>query len=310
MFQIYTIDSLKNKNFEPNENEKIAEGSYGKIYLHKSKIYKCMRVKYDDEILSALDEITIHQACYHVYSKHSRHDNSFAKIPKIYEVYRKNVNSNQESYIIITIVMENVGETFYNVMDKKIKKNGLTKSTLRQVCTIVCQICNLIKLLQKKLKFSHRDLHTSNIMLLPSKYKNTCGDHLYNVYMIDFGFSRIQVGKKIVHGNTFFKKPIFNQRFDMTLLMFDIFYYTFRCFIRKQKNISCKHTLPKKVLYLWLSILMSTGVNFSKFIDDNDNFDRAGLYNAFMKFHKISNEYTSIPYIEKHMKLLIHELCS
>lgn len=294
---MFPLDSLKTKKFEPRESEKIGEGSYGKIYLHKSRIYKCIHVMNDEEVRAALDEVEIHNTCYQ-YTKKFQNDITIAKIPKIYEVYRTNHN--------IVIVMENVGDTFYNVMKSKIRKNGLTRKVLRQVCSVIFQVAELISLLQKKIKFSHRDLHTSNVMLLPSAKTNDCGDRLYKSYIIDFGFARIQKGKKIIHGKTFFKNPTFNPRFDMTLFMFDIFYYTFRCNPRQN---NCKFNLPKEVLELWISVLKATGVDFRKLMKDN-GLDRIGLYHAFMKFHKISNEATSIPYIQKKMKELIHKLCN
>lgn len=294
---MFPLDSLKIKNFEPRESEKIGEGSYGKIYLHKSKIYKCIHVVNDEEVNAVFDEIEIHNTCYHL-TKEFQNDITIAKIPKIYEVFQ-NVHMN-----IITIVMENVGNTFYEVMNSKIKKNGLTKKVLRQICSVVFQIAELISFLQKKIKFSHRDLHTSNVMLLPSIKKNDCGDQLYKSYIIDFGFARMQKGKKIIHGKTFFKIPTFNPRFDMTLFMFDIFYYTFHC----KPNNKNKCNLPKQVLELWVLIINSTGVNFQKLM--KNGLDRIGLYQAFMKYHKITNEATSIPFIQKKMKELIHKLCN
>ena len=292
---MFPLDSLKTKKFEPRESEKIGEGSYGKIYLHKSKIYKCIHVMNDQEVRDALDEIEIHNICYQ-YTKDFQNDITIANIPRIYDVFRTNTS--------IVIVMQNVGKTFYDVMRSKIKKNVSKKKLLRQVCSVVYQISELLLLLQKKFNFSHRDLHTSNVMLLPSRKKNNCDDQLYKTYIIDFGFARIQKGKKVIHGKTFFKNPKFNPRFDMTLLMFDIFYYTFRCDFN-----SCKFYLPKEVLEFWISILNSTGVNFKKLMND-DVLDRIGLYHAFMKFHKVSNEMTSIPYIQKKIKEIIHKLCN
>jgi serine/threonine protein kinase len=314
MFPIYTLDKLKVKKFEAVETEKIGEGSYGKIYLHNSKVYKLIRVSNDDEINAALNEITIHETCYRVRSRVRKNDLFMAKIPKIYDVFRQNVTKPDSPSMDIIVVMENVGESFHKVMERKINNltNGVNKTILRQTCAVVYQLSELIKLLQKKLRFSHRDLHTSNVMLTPSTETNECGDSLYNVYMIDFGFARIDIGNRTFYGDSYFETTKFAPRFDLTLFIFDVFYYTFRCKILGRKRVTCTRTLPQNVLNLWERILFSTGIQFHNLLnsDVEQTVDRAKLYDIIMDHHQPAKELTSIPFIQKQVKLLIYELCS
>jgi hypothetical protein len=207
--------------------------------------------------------------------------------------------------------MENAGNlTFHKTMERRISNanDKITLQILRQTCAIIYQISMLLSLLQKKLQFVHRDLHTGNIMLSSlTTQTNECGDHLYEVYLIDFGFSRATINGNVYHSMSYFTKPTFSPRFDMTLLMFDIFYYTFRC--RIKNNVQCTRDLPKNVLKLWEKILKSTGIKYSALYKHDDTVDRGDLYDTIMEHHQKKRELTSISYIQKQIKLLIHELC-
>lgn len=312
MLPTYTLDRLKIKNFEVKDDEKIGEGSYGKVYLHNSKVYKIIRVTNDSEVNAALNEITIHNACYRIRSRIRKNDISIAKIPKLYDVFRRVVTTPESPTMDIVVVMENVGQSFHKTMEKKINNstNGLTKEILRQTCGVIYQVAGLLKLLQKKLNFTHRDLHTSNVMLSPTTNTNECGDQLYETYIIDFGFARIDIGSRTIYGDSYFETTKFAPRFDITLLIFDIFYYTFRCKILRAKRVSCTRTLPPNVINLWERILFSTGIQFQNLVEgDQQTVNRGKLYDTIMDHHQPSRELTSIPFVLKQIKLLIHELC-
>ncbi len=302
MFKIFTHDNLKKKHISIQENSKIAEGTYGKVYLQKSKIYKTVDFKNDKELDRILTELTIHDACYRVRSRLRKNTFETAKIPKILDVY---MNNNT-----IIVVMEKAGDfTLHKTFESEISKenNKITPRIMRQVCAVIYQISMLLLLLQKKIEFVHRDLHTSNIMLSLSTHKNTCGDPLYNTYLIDFGFSRIRINNEIIHSDVYFKLPLYKPRFDMTLLIFDIFHFTFKCkFLQK---IKCTRDIPKKAITLWLKILKSTGIKFKTVYNEDEHLKRGNLYNIIMNHHQSKRELTSINYIQKQLKLLIHELC-
>lgn len=81
------------------------------------------------------------------------------------------------------------------------------------------QVNQLLILLQKELRFMHRDLHLGNIM-----YKQV--DKKIQWYLIDFGVSRVHKDNKAyILNSNMYTKDVYNTSYDMRVLLASFFQY-------------------------------------------------------------------------------------
>jgi len=155
-----------------------------------------------------------------------------ARIPKIYFItkYRSPRSETGWKYIIGMEPLDgDGGDLFKNTKARGNHYKHFLKG-LRDLAT-------LLKKLQAKFKFMHRDFHAGNVM-----YKKIPGDN-YRMYIIDFGMSTIETSKgkwlnRITQTFHYKENFRFNPTHDLRMLMLSIFSsHTFRTYAQSELKL-------------------------------------------------------------------------
>lgn len=175
---------------------------------------------YEAEIQAILYEATIHALVYHTLNSHGM--NSAA--PALYEVYAFSPKRKPLFASEITKVAMNMEYVSGKTLFDYLKTHMLPTSSKHQndefLIDVLIQLCVYLDILQKRLRFNHRDLKVNNILLrehiqgsswsseithkvLPRPWTRTS-----DVVIIDFGFSCIACGEdntSLVQAGCWFK---------------------------------------------------------------------------------------------------------
>lgn len=172
-----------------------------------------------------------------------------ARIPKIYFItkYSSPRSSTGWKYIIGMEPLDGDGGKFF-------KKNFNEQNKYKNFLKGLRDLATLLKKIQTKFKFMHRDFHAGNVM-----YKKIPGDN-YRMYIIDFGMSTIETSKgkwlnRITQTFHYKKNFRFNPTHDLRMLMLSIF------------SSSSFRNAKKELVMLFCSILI-TILRYSRM--DND----------------------------------------
>ena len=162
-----------------------------------------------------------------------------ARIPKIYFItkYSSPRSSTGWKYIIGMEPLDGDGGKFF-------KKNFNEKNKYKNFLKGLRDLATLLKKIQTKFKFMHRDFHAGNVM-----YKKIPGDN-YRMYIIDFGMSTIETSKgkwlnRITQTFHYKKNFRFNPTHDLRMLMLSIF------------SSSSFRSAKKELVMLFCGILMT-----------------------------------------------------
>jgi len=231
----------------------LAEGSYGKVYRARRSQFRPVNEKkfersipfhdivskqndieisddekrlarpaqetaYEAEIQAILYEATIHALVYHTLSAHGMS----SAVPTLYEVYafspkRKPLFASEISKVAMN--MEYVsGKTLFDYLKTHMLPTASKHQNDEFLIDVLIQLCVYLDILQKRLRFNHRDLKVNNILLrehgslwsseithkvLPRPWTRTS-----DVVIIDFGFSCIACGEdntSLVQAGCWFK---------------------------------------------------------------------------------------------------------
>ncbi len=258
------ISLFKHKNDLDDIGKFINEGSFGRVFQYKSsksnKIIKIMEYHSRKDLKNILNEIVI-QKILHFLTKNSD-PKKMAQIPEVFEVGK--IMSTSDTWLFY-IVMEKLDITLAEYASKKLKR--ITKKQVRQVGDILYKLTNLLDFLQS-IKFIHGDLKTNNIMLTKKTGQ---------LYVIDFGFSQLQIGKtKIV------TEKVYNGTYapGRDIFMFMYWFYGDLCnmtFVPLLMSDGCKN-IPEILRKTLLNILHESNVDLRKFqkriYQDENNWRR------------------------------------
>lgn len=130
-----------------------------------------------------------------------------ARIPKM-EFISKYTSGSDTNYVIGMEPLD--GDFFSFFTDSNV--------TARSKIKAIQDIAKLLKRLQNKYKFMHRDLHGANIMY---KKQGTPGKETYKMFIIDFGLSTAVIKKQQINEiNDFYdRKYTFNPSQDLRTLI-------------------------------------------------------------------------------------------
>ena len=216
-----------------------------------------------------------------------------ARIPKIYFItkYRSPRSTTGWKYIIGMEPLDGDGGELF----KKKKASG---SGFKPFLKGLRDLAILLKKLQTKFKFMHRDFHAGNVM-----YKKMPGNNNYRMYIIDFGMSTIETSKgkwlnRITQTFHYKKNFRFNPTHDLRMLMLSIFSSTkFRTYAQGElKLLFCSiligilryNRMDNDVLF-WNSYSDMIHVNDEGFHPDNIINRTNGLLNDKLFSMKIYN---------------------
>ena len=200
----------------------VGKGSYGVIY--KSSIDKkdiVIKIPKENDYEDDLDENIIQNE---LFCAMRGNWSTGARIPKIEYIGRLYIPDGGSSSIVelkIITGMEKMEGNLLQFMD-----NILPTFKIDDVNKILndmfIQICELLIKLQDKYDFHHRDFHMGNIM-----YNNfgTKANPKYKWYIIDFGFSYMNIDGRKYHANginMYRKYKSANKSFDLRLLFTNI----------------------------------------------------------------------------------------
>jgi hypothetical protein len=196
----------------------IARGGNGVVYSILNYNDRYIKFVHGDNVEKAIDSYleTIIQLI--LYDECSSLSNfNFAKIGKIYNLFRFTINSHIYIAIVIQPFQTNVANYFYDI-SQQIKNN--TKSSLELTTVnifMMYQTIRTLNYLSKKLKFSHRDLKCDNIMIDFINFTNSNGIDCFQTYLIDFGNSRIEYNGFLFTSNYLFYFDDINKDFHNPL---------------------------------------------------------------------------------------------
>lgn len=206
----------KNESIQVRLIRPLAGGSHGYVYdveytNAEGKVISCVLKivtyvtsemdKYAETILDTVYEMIVHIAILEEIekseeAKEKQRAQKMARVPDFYGMFQCN-NPWVDGETCLCTLTEKLDETVDAVIVNSVTSDATTIHGLPQVSTIIAvilyQLVNLLHFLGKVLKFNHRDLIINNAMV---KYFNDdgitlCGYRHFQVYLIDFGFSRI-----------------------------------------------------------------------------------------------------------------------
>jgi hypothetical protein len=132
-----------------------------------------------------LIEVLMHLVLYCAQQSYSQDLKIMATDHKIPVPFIPQIISYSKSDTDSYIVMQRLDTTFSTFILYQL----LTPATAPQnIISCLKQVCILLKCLQERFAFMHRDLHTCNVMILTEQHDGS--DH-YRVGLIDFGMSRL-----------------------------------------------------------------------------------------------------------------------
>ena len=173
---------------------------------------------YQAEIQAILYEATIHALVYHTLGK----EGMYFAVPALYEVYafstkRKPLFASEISKVAMN--MEYIqGKTLFDYLKTHMLPTSPTMENDDFLIDVLIQLCIYLDILQKRLRFNHRDLKVNNVLLrehtvasspeishkvLPKPWVRGA-----DVVIIDFGFSCIACGEdntSLVQAGCWFK---------------------------------------------------------------------------------------------------------
>lgn len=166
----------------------LASGSYGTTAIIRnrstSELYclKCQNIRDDDDELDCFKEAMMH----HILDIHTRAfmDYKSSLIPTLYHLVRSNKVSGP-----IYFIMDLMSDSLSNRLNKIPSDYG----RLHELMECLVHITPTLNLLYEKGYYNHGDLHTGNVM-----YDARDGSYK----LIDYGFSRIQIGGVGENGHT------------------------------------------------------------------------------------------------------------
>ncbi len=260
------LDGLKN----------IGSGSYGSVYeLNNTQAIKVIQINSSRDAETTLKEIKIQQHCSKILER-NKNKNMMASIPKIYDYFLISKEYPTKIMIIMDYIQgKNIYDEFSTLFQTKSVEEK--KRQVRQVCSIVYQIAYLLELLQKRARFTHRDLHLGNVMTVKTENINACGDPIYKAYLIDFGMSRARIMNSSIAVDVYYEQNYFNTTFDMSFFVYNVFTSLFMC---RLKNKTCKNIHPelfKKIK----EILEQTQIPFDLIHTNSSEFYKRIAYNTY-----------------------------
>ena len=220
---------IKNKEITHDENvytiaKQISKGAFGKVHeLHKQTsnqhltfVSKEMLRPTGDDVKEFLIEGLIQTALACFLQKHSSRMNLVYKgcIATVPQVEFLGVQNKRP----VVAMKFSPGTTLANFVEKHLSDPSQHKNILIALYSVF----NLITQLQTKLAFMHRDLHSSNVLVVAD-----ASNHPRRIALIDYGFSRITMkgyDAIINTGNDVLGHPEeYNKSFDAYRLLFHLY---------------------------------------------------------------------------------------
>ena len=190
----------------------IGDGSYGQVRLgyDGGKQYFAVKTLHNEEfdLLDFFSEMVLQSE---LFCGMRGQWGQGARIPKIhFTLWQTNPPPSFTNHLV---GMESLNGTLFEAFGRDA---GVGGDLLKVALSAVMQIAELLKTLQRRYNFMHRDLHTSNIM-----YKLVGGKVRW--YIIDFGFARMDLnGETINKSNWKYDDHEFNPSHDLRLLLMAI----------------------------------------------------------------------------------------
>lgn len=269
----FRIDGVKYTHLK-----RIGAGTYGTTYRalgSDGRYYAIKRIKH---VEPEYDIVTLMKECIQqiIIVKHTKDLPNGPYAPILYKI---GYDSENKDAFIVSELMDN---TLWNLISSRtIEENDIV------IPNVIAQLAKELQILQKDLKFNHRDLKSDNVM-----YK-TKPDGSLNVKFIDFGFTCLTWNGMFINGGEYFKysKKCFRPVRDIVQLITSILYFHSYVLSKKLKDrlnhiISTKHRTRKQKLTTY----MKDWVNSYKLLDRNNYVVEAGdpktVYDEMIRFQE------------------------
>lgn len=287
------------QNIEYTQNLKfgrfIASGSFGAIYeISKTSVVKMISLIDREEIMKMFDEIVLQFMSTYILTNSSEYQqktktNTTARIPKLYKI---GYTITRDNTWVLYIIMEKCQKTVLDYVCQKLVRSS-EDTILKQTGAILYQLMSLLEILGKVAKYNHCDLKTNNIMIT-----FTNKNHFY-ISLIDFGYSRFQLGKSVLQLDTTKKNQPYIPGRDIFMFLYwlhgDLCKGTFE---NMEKGCA---TTPQILHETILSILKKAKINFNSFQkkinEDQDHW--RDLYYLLNKPTRVGRAVELTPYYVK-----------